>query len=89
MNSNVAAAFDPSPPMGTMLTLQTENRKLIRMANEHDHLLDAAVALDAGIGRRSARIGEAGELPEDVTEVPHERDVTASRGGGTEADGDR
>ncbi|WP_143033018.1 hypothetical protein [Sinorhizobium sp. NFACC03] len=62
------------------------------MADEQDHLLDAAVALDAGIGRtpaKSSRIGEAGELPEDVTEIPHERDVTASRDGGAEADGDR
>ena len=75
--------------MDIMPTLQTEDRELNRMADEQDHLLDAAVALDAGIGRIPAKIGEAGELPEDVTEIPHERDVTASRGGGTEPDGDR
>lgn len=54
------------------------------MADEHDHLLDAAAALDAGVGRKptqSAGIGKADELPEDATEVPDNRDVAAIRSG--------
>lgn len=61
------------------------------MANEHDHLLDAAMALDTKISQKpaqSAGIGEADELPEDFTEVPDERDVAATRDGGAETDGD-
>lgn len=54
------------------------------MADEHNHLLDAAAALDAKVGRKptqSARIGDADELPEDATEVPDNRDVAAIRSG--------
>lgn len=61
------------------------------MADEHDHLLDAAAALDTKIGRKrlqSAGTDEAAELPEDFTEVPDERDVAATRDGGAETDGD-
>ncbi|MCO6180788.1 hypothetical protein [Ciceribacter sp. RN22] len=62
------------------------------MANEHDHLLDAAAALDVGVTRRfpqSAGVREADELPEDFTEVPHDRDVAATRDGRAEINGNR
>lgn len=54
------------------------------MANEHDHILDAAVSLDETVAEKSLKQSpevdtEAKGIPEDATEVPGIRDITAQR----------
>ncbi|EJC77938.1 hypothetical protein Rleg10DRAFT_6663 [Rhizobium leguminosarum bv. trifolii WSM2012] len=60
------------------------------MTNEIDHLFDAALALDAKLAGKMLKPeretgGDTEGLPEDATEVPHSRDVAASRNGPTES----
>lgn len=54
------------------------------MADETDHLIDAAFALDTGLADRTGKpeeIVEAGTdfIPKDATDVPQVRDRTAIR----------
>lgn len=51
------------------------------MADETDHVVDAALALDPNLGRKTVNQKQEAEyLPEDATEVPDYRDLAAIRG---------
>ncbi|MFT4002451.1 MAG: hypothetical protein QM684_19615 [Rhizobium sp.] len=49
------------------------------MAEEHEQLIDAALALDGTIHQKTSTPSPAGNVPEDATDVPTERNYGAER----------
>src|SRR5688572_881407 len=50
-----------------------------RMAEEHEHLVDAALALDSAVNQKDVASLASGDVPEDATDVPVERSVSAAK----------
>jgi len=49
------------------------------MAQEHEQLVDAALDLDSAIHQKASAAPQAGDVPEDATDVPVQRSLSAAR----------
>lgn len=49
------------------------------MAQEHEKLVDAALALDSAVHKKASPSSQTGDVPEDATDVPVQRSLSAER----------